>query len=125
MHALIIDDNPVDQKVLAQLLTLEGVKLTQIFDPSNLASELDTLDDIDIIFVDLEMPTYNGYQVLEVLTERFGNSLPIVACTVHTSEVVTARTQGFHSFIAKPINAARFSSQIQRILQGESIWDFK
>lgn len=125
MHALIIDDNPVDQKVLAQLLTLEGVRLTQIYDPSNLETELDALDDIDIIFVDLEMPTYNGYQVLEVLTQRYGTSLPIVACTVHTSEVITARTQGFHSFIAKPLNVSRFSSQIQRILQGESVWDFK
>lgn len=125
IQALIIDDNPVDQKVLAKLLTMEGVELIQIYDPTDLQLKLQSLNEIDIIFVDLEMPHYNGYQVLEVLVQKYGSRVPIVACTVHTSEVSVARDLGFHSFIAKPLNSSRFSGQIQRILRGESIWDFK
>ncbi len=125
IQALIIDDNPVDQKVLAKMLTLEGAELTQIYDPTDLATRLDALHEIDLIFVDLEMPHYNGYEVLEVLTEKYGTRVPIIACTVHTSEVSAARELGFHSFIAKPLNSSRFSDQIKRILRGESVWDFK
>jgi CheY-like chemotaxis protein len=125
IHALIIDDNQIDQKVLAQLLTMEGADLIQIYDPVDLVAKLQLLDEMDIVFVDLEMPHYNGYQVLELLIQKYGTSVPIVACTVHTSEVSMARSQGFHSFIGKPLNSTRFSSQVQRILRGESIWDFK
>jgi CheY-like chemotaxis protein len=125
IRALIIDDNHTDQKVLAQLLTLEGAELIQIFDPADLVANLQILDEMDIVFVDLEMPHLDGYQVFDLLTQKFGKSVPIVACTVHTSEVNTARTLGFHSFIGKPLKVAQFSNQIQRILRGESIWDFK
>lgn len=125
IRALIIDDNKTDQKVIAQLLTLEGAELTQIYDPADLATQIEMLDEMDIVFVDLEMPHFNGYEVFELLTEKYGTSVPIVACTVHTSEVNTVRNLGFHSFIGKPLNVAQFPSQVKRVLGGESIWDFK
>jgi CheY-like chemotaxis protein len=125
IRALIIDDNHTDQKVLAQLLLLEGAELVQIYDPAELAASIESLDDMDIVFVDLEMPHYNGYQVLEILTQKYRANVPIVACTVHTSEINTARTLGFHSFIGKPLKSAQFSAQLKTILRGESIWDFK
>ena len=125
IRALIIDDNKTDQKVIAHLLAMEGAEIVQIYDPSELATKIQTLDNMDIAFVDLEMPHLNGYEVLELLIEKYGTSVPIVACTVHTSEVNTARNLGFHSFIGKPLNVAQFSGQVKRILRGESIWDFK
>lgn len=123
IHALVIDDSSSDQVVLSRFLSLENARITQIFDPSQLDDTLQDLDEVDIVFVDLEMPTLDGYQVLQILTEYFGNAIPIVACTVHTSEVHTARDQGFHSFIAKPLNADRFSTYLHRILNGDSVWE--
>ncbi len=123
IHALVIDDSTTDQVVLSRFLSLENAQITQIYDPSNLDDTLQDLAEVDIIFVDLEMPNLNGYQVLSILTEYFGNDVPIVACTVHTSEVSTAKEQGFHSFLAKPLNADRFSTSLHQILNGKSVWE--
>jgi CheY-like chemotaxis protein len=123
IHALIIDDSSTDQVVLARLLSLENVQITQIYDPLRLEAHLPNFDEIDIIFLDLEMPNLNGYQVLQILKEFFGDHVPIVACTVHTSEVNTAKELGFHSFIGKPLNGDRFPLYLQRILDGQSVWE--
>jgi CheY-like chemotaxis protein len=125
IHALIIDDNLTDQKILAQLLTLEGARITQIVDPSELVACISQFEGVDIVFVDLEMPHLNGYEVFNLLKEYFGDTVPLVACTVHTSEVNNARDLGFDSFLGKPVNVAQFPKHFRRILARESIWEFK
>jgi CheY-like chemotaxis protein len=85
---------------------------------------LNELAAIDVVFLDLEMPGANGYQVLEKLRAdpRF-QSVPVVAYTVHVSEISVAHEQGFHSFLGKPLDADRFPDQLARILSGESVWE--
>src|SRR5687767_6723515 len=123
-HALIIDDNQKNLGVMAQMLQLEGVDSTKVPNPNQLASILDQLAQVDVIFLDLEMPGLDGYAVLEQLKAdpRF-NAAPIVAYTVHVSEVNTAYQHGFDSFIGKPLNSDKFPEQLNRILNGESVWE--
>jgi hypothetical protein len=48
---------------------------------------------------------------------------PVVACTVHLNEIVDVRETGFNGFLGKPLDGARFSQQLHRILNRESIWE--
>jgi two-component system, cell cycle response regulator DivK len=123
-HALIIDDNQKNLGVMAQMLQLEGVDSTKVPNPNQLASILDQLAQVDVIFLDLEMPGLDGYAVLELLraNPRF-KTAPIVAYTVHVSEVKVAYEHGFDSFIGKPLNSDKFPDQLNRILNGESVWE--
>jgi two-component system cell cycle response regulator DivK len=110
--------------VLAGLMNEEGIEHTHVTDPRKLDAALDAITQLDVVFLDLEMPGLNGYEVLEKLKAdtRF-QGVPVVACTVHISEISVANKQGFDSFIGKPINPDRFSGQLHRILNGEEVWE--
>ncbi len=122
-HALIVDDNRTNVNVLAELLALEGATTTQVYDPAQLDSALAEAPAVDVIFLDLEMPHLTGYEVLEALqAEPRFQDVPVVAYTVHVSEINEARRRGFHSFLGKPLDSEAFSTQFARILQGERVW---
>lgn len=123
-HAIIIDDNSKNLEVLARLLAIEGVQSTKVGHPKQLDTILDTVGEVDVVFLDLEMPGKNGYEVLELLRNdaRFQN-VPIVAYTVHVSEIGAARDLGFHSFLGKPLDSDKFPDQLARILEGKHVWE--
>lgn len=123
-HALIVEDNSKNMQVLVSLLHKQHVTCTEVSDPTQVLNQIDEIDQIDVVFLDLEMPGKNGYDVLDMLKHepRFAN-VPVVAYTVHVSEINTAFRLGFHSFIPKPIDPDRFPNQLARILSGERVWD--
>ena len=86
----------------------------------------DALPHVDLILLDIHLPEEDGYQILERLRkdERFHDT-KIVAVTADISKanLTRAREAGFDGFLAKPIDVDRFPDQIQRILEGESVWD--
>jgi CheY-like chemotaxis protein len=122
-HALIIDDDAYSVHIMERLLDQEDIAYTAITDPTRLEQLLETVEKIDVIFLDLEMPKLDGYEVLTILKAHFGENVPIVACTVHTAEINTTRKLGFSSFVAKPLDTDRFPNQLSRILSGEPVWE--
>jgi CheY-like chemotaxis protein len=123
-HALVIDDNVKNVAVLVHLLNQHSVSTTQVIFAHQLPPALERLEQVDVVFLDLEMPDRNGYEVLKDLKadDRF-SQVPIVAYTIHSSEIHTAMEVGFHSFLAKPLDADRFGDQLARILKGERVWE--
>lgn len=123
-YAMIVDDNTKNLHILAKMLEAEGVSTVEVPSPTHLDDVLAEIDALDVIFLDLEMPGLNGYEVLEVLKAdpRFAH-VPVVAYTVHVSEITVAHKLGFHSFIGKPLDMEKFPSQLSRILAGEHVWE--
>lgn len=123
LHAVIVDDRPDNAGVLGELLELEGVSHTAVYNPLRLEAALQKLNQVDVFFLDLEMPGMDGYAVYDLLKThaRFA-SAPVVAYTVHNSEINTAYQMGFHSFLGKPLDADLFPDQLTRILHGERVW---
>jgi CheY-like chemotaxis protein len=122
VHALVVEDNATNIEVLTELLSAMGTTYTTVQDPIRLEACLLTLPAVDIVFVDLEMPKRNGYEVLQILRE-YTIYAPIVAYTVHTSEISVAKEMGFDSFLGKPLRAERFPDQLSKILSGQSVWE--
>jgi CheY-like chemotaxis protein len=118
---LIIDDDKTSGIVLAKLVENEHLTPLVLNHPKALMEALPTLTNLKVIFLDLEMPHLDGYEVLALLREHFGDALPIVAYTVHTTEYSNAMQKGFHAFMGKPVNGAAFPKNLQRILRGERI----
>lgn len=123
VKALIIDDNSDNLGVLAQLLNDEGVDCTQINHPGQLNSVLETAPKFDVIFLDLEMPQFDGFQVLDMIKSHpRQQGSPVVAYTVHVSEINVAREHGFDSFLGKPLDSDQFPNQLAKILNGQAVW---
>lgn len=122
-HALVIDDNPKNANILAMLLTEQGVSSTLVTHPNQLDAKLTDLTSIDVVFIDLEMPGKSGFDVLHQLKAdgRFVG-VPMVAYTVHISEMNLANQEGFDSFLGKPLDSEIFPEQLTRILNGEPVW---
>src|SRR5215510_2651274 len=109
MHALIIDDDSFNLGVLSQMLDMEGVSSSGLINPVMLDEALADSTPIDLVFLDLELPGTNGLEIFHSLkaNDRF-QEVPIIAYTVHVSEINTIRQLGFQGFIGKPIDADKF-----------------
>ncbi len=123
IQALIIDNDASSIEVLQRLLIAQHVECITLMNPSQLEIIRENSHKADVIFLDLEMPYINGYEVFKILQSEIGSAVPIVAYTVHTSEMSIVRDLGFHSFLGKPLEASRFPDQLAQILSGESIWE--
>lgn len=123
-QALIVDDNKKNVVILSRMLLDEGIESIQVTNPARLGEVLNEASNCRVIFLDLEMPGIDGYQILEKLKSdsRF-QSTPIVAYTVHVSEIQVAHGKGFNGFIGKPLDSDRFPDQLARILRGEPVWE--
>jgi CheY-like chemotaxis protein len=122
VHALVIDDNPQNLKVLAQLLAKQGVSCTEVSNPTKVQGVLTTLETVNVVFLDLEMPGIDGYNVKDFLRGELPG-VPIIAYTVHVSEINVVQQLGFDGFLGKPLDSSRFPEQLARILRGESVWE--
>ncbi|NDJ34907.1 MAG: response regulator [Chloroflexi bacterium] len=122
-HALIVDDNRSNIDALTALLQREGVDCTSVVSPHQLYAALQGINPVDVVFLDLEFPNDSGFDLLAELREQAVlQGAPIIAYTVHTSEVVVAQDAGFDGFIGKPLSVQLFPQQLRSILSGEPVW---
>jgi CheY-like chemotaxis protein len=124
VRALIIEDEETSVDVLQNLLDQLEVASAVIFSSPDLPEAISRTARPDVIFLDLEMPNLNGYEVLELLkADAEFDGVPIVAYTTHISHMNEARRAGFHSFLGKPLHRGDFADNLRRILNGESVWE--
>jgi two-component system cell cycle response regulator DivK len=123
-HALIIDDNPLNIDVLRIMLDRVNVTSITVGSLREASKLIEQINPPDVVFLDLEFPTGDGFAFLETLkTTPQLVGVPVVAYSVHTSEIDRARRMGFDSFLGKPLNAQRFPDQLRDILNGISVWE--
>lgn len=104
---LLVEDNPISQKVEKKLLSDSG------YDVEAVSSALDAIEAVktnsfDLILMDVEMPDMDGLtatQKVRELDAPAGN-IPIIAVTAHSSmkDREKCLAAGMDDYIAKPIN---------------------
>jgi two-component system cell cycle response regulator DivK len=128
-YVLIVEDNTRNYALLARLLSFMGVKKTEWKRSGWQVLEFaqDTMPRLDLILLDIHLPEEDGYKVLTRIREddHFRDTRIVAITADITSEnLARAQTAGFDGFLAKPIDVDQFPDQIQRILEGEIVWDF-
>lgn len=126
LRALIVDDNARNISVLARLLEEQNIESVEVTNPHLLDEALGRADRFDVVFLDLEMPGLDGFAVLRRLKAdaRFKDT-PVIAHTVHLSEIHTAHQEGFAGFLGKPVDPDQFPERLARILRGEPVWEIR
>ncbi|MCI0711492.1 MAG: response regulator [Chloroflexi bacterium] len=123
-----VDDDLTSREVMELLLTHRmGLTQCRMYDDSAaFAEEINsTVLAPDVIFMDIHMHPYNGFDMLEMLrnNEVFADTMIIaVTASVMNEEVERLREAGFDGAIGKPIDPDDFPSLVQRILNKEQVW---
>jgi two-component system cell cycle response regulator DivK len=124
LQTLIIDDNENNIEVLKVLLAQQGAESQTVLSTRHVKQAVEAMDTVDVIFVDIEFPNGSGFDVLKVLrADPRLQDTPIIAYSVHTSEIEDVRAAGFDGFLGKPLHAKQFPDQLRRILNRESVWE--
>lgn len=115
MKAVIVDDEYYALEGLRmELEEIEGVEIAGMFEDGR--KFLDEVERIspDIIFLDIEMPRMNGFELLEHLLE--GKNTPnIVFVTAYSHYAVKAFEINAVDYIVKPVTKERLQKTIERI----------
>ncbi len=104
---LIVEDNNINS-LLAKTLLKKILPNSRIITVSNGLEALEKVQetDIDIIFMDIQMPVMNGYEATaEIRKSEAGKNLPIIALTAGTvvGEKEKCLEIGMNDYISKPI----------------------
>src|SRR5688572_20254604 len=128
---LYFEDEPMSRMVMEMLLK-RGLGLDDVTIFADSADFKQRLVDLattpDIVFLDIHIEPYNGFQMLKMLREnpRFEQSRIIaLTASVMNEEVEMLQDAGFDGGIAKPIDQKVFPQLIERILNGDEIWSIK
>ena len=108
-HVLVVDDSPVNQKVLSAFLKKAGVASIDVAgDGVEALAKLDSSakagNSYDLVFSDFWMPNMNGLEFIEKFRadSRFGH-LPAIAVTADTEFHKDSRFRLFNDVLLKPL----------------------
>ncbi len=101
---LLVDDDPVMQRVLAELLRNENYEVDVAGDGINALMNL-AWKEYDIVLSDVQMPNYDGFQLLEFMKSK-GIDVPVVFITGSSDEnlELKALQLGAVEFLKKPVD---------------------
>lgn len=123
---LIVEDNVSNFVLMARMLGYIGLQCEWKTSGYEVVEYADTIDNIDLILMDIRLPYEDGYGALRKLREsdQF-KDVPVVAVTAYSNEeqMARARKAGFNGFLGKPLDPDRFPEQVRSILDGQQVWE--
>jgi signal transduction histidine kinase/ActR/RegA family two-component response regulator len=113
---LVVDDVKVNRDLIRIVLQRSGAKVLQAEDGAAGVSEA-LRNDVDLIFMDIQMPLMDGLTATTQLRER-GFARPIVALTANAMEKDRLRCLevGCTSYLSKPVKPADLLLEVARQL---------
>jgi len=123
LRVLVAEDNPVNQQVIARLLSRLGHEV-ELAGNGREALEALTHGPFDAVLMDVQMPEMTGLEAAEAIrrTENgSGRRIPIVALTAHAMKGDRERCleSGMDSYLAKPIRSAELAETLNAIAAAE------
>lgn len=115
----VVDDNPVNLKLVCDVLEFEGYTVGRAADAEE-AQEILRNATPDLILMDIALPGMDGLTLTRQLkSEAKWKHVPIVALTAFAmkGDDEKARAAGCDAYITKPINTRKLSQQIEEILR--------
>ncbi len=105
-RVLIVDDEPLARELISHLLRHDGVEVVH-----ECADGLQAIDAIrslapDLVFLDIEMPGLDGFDVIEAVGPAA--MPPVVFVTAHAEHALRAFEVRALDYLLKPFSAARF-----------------
>ncbi|MBT42966.1 MAG: DNA-binding response regulator [Idiomarina sp.] len=118
LKAFIVDDESLARKGLA--LRLEPFEQVQLIGESG--NSRDALEQIvelspDVVFVDIQMPGLNGFELLRELQQRVDNLPAVVFVTAFDHYAIRAFEVRALDYLLKPVDEERLAETLERVQQ--------
>ncbi len=113
---LIVDDEPVNRRVLQNHLTVAGYGVKEAANGEEALKLIDKGEHIDLVLLDVMMPGLSGYEVCEKIRAKYLTSeLPVVLLTAknRVSDLVTGFNAGANDYLTKPFSKNELLSRIK------------
>ncbi len=113
MRALIVDDEPLARSgVIHRLRQFKDVEIVGECEDGVSAVERILKQSPDTVFLDIQMPGMDGFEVLHALPRE---SLPaVIFVTAHEQHVLRAFDAHALHYLVKPVDDARFAEAVSR-----------
>ncbi len=121
-RVLIIEDNEINQKVLALNLRQFDIEVHSAMDGQEGVDLLRKDSNFDMVLLDLRMPRMDGMEVLRIVRNELKLSLPIVVLTasVLKNEKIHCYELGANDYMAKPFSQAQIESCLERFFSSNA-----
>jgi len=118
LRILVAEDNPINQRVAARILELDGHQVTLAGDGRQ-AWELASSRPFDLILMDVQMPVMSGLEAARLIRERErsrGGHIPIIALTASAMKGDRERCleAGMDDYLSKPLRPSALREMIAR-----------
>ena len=114
IKVLLVDDSLDNQFLVNRLLSKNGAWVELAGDGAE-AVEKALANTYDIVLMDIQMPTMDGYQAIEILGQKNYNK-PIIALTAHAmlEDQLKTKAAGFAGHLTKPIDVNELVESIKQ-----------
>ncbi len=111
-NCLVVDDEPIARKIIVNYI--EQMPLLQLAaEHINALSAIDYLrahNDIDIIFLDINMPNLSGLQLLKIIQPQ----QPVILTTAYAEHAVESYELNAVDYLLKPFSFERFTKAVYK-----------
>jgi len=123
MSILIVEDNPINAKLLQHNLTVAGYFTLRAANGRQALAYLHQNEDIQLVISDIMMPEMDGLEFLTRLKEQAKwKDLPVIMCTSLSDleTVKKAAQEGCQSYLVKPIQPRQLLEKVHGVLGCET-----
>ncbi|MCW5980633.1 MAG: response regulator [Bryobacteraceae bacterium] len=118
LSVLVVEDNAVNQKVVAGMLEKRGHRVRLAADGLEALSAL-SVHAYDLILMDVQMPRMDGFEATRAIRERESDAsrrVPIVAMTAHAMKGDRERCleAGMDGYVSKPVSSEELLRELAR-----------
>ncbi|UQY36574.1 response regulator [Pseudomonas fulva] len=123
---LIIDDQRPNLDLMEQLLAREGLHNVLSSTQPTRALELYNSFEPDLVILDLHMPDFDGFALMEQLNRRIPQNdyVPLLVLTADVTRATRLRALalGARDFISKPLDALETMLRIWNLLETRALY---
>jgi len=126
LKALIVEDNPINQKMIQYTLKNIGIHC-DIAENGSVGVDMRKEKHYDIIFMDIQMPVMNGVEatkaILEYEKEENLSHIPIIAVTANALKGDREKflAEGMDEYISKPVDFNRLVDVLKEFCSNKII----
>jgi len=113
-NILLVDDDPNVSETLVGLLDNSEFKFHQLQDGNGALEYIDN-NNLDLVLLDVNLPTISGLEVLKEI-KKLNSNLPVIVISgyISTENAIEAMKEGAYEYITKPFKIERLMLTINK-----------